>query len=178
MSFSKFLAVLVSGALFGFGLALSTMVQPEVVLSFLRFQDWGLMLVMGGAVLVTLIDHAARADARGVGGLGIDEVHDVGDDIASVGRGHVDRPVVGKGRRELADREPVHTTCQGAVTPVEGDARAPGVVQHRQHALARQARTSARRSGNSSVIDPAASSHTSLVAGPIIAASPAASPAS
>ena len=55
MSFSKFLAVLASGALFGFGLALSTMVQPEVVLSFLRFQDWGLMLVMGGAVLVTLL---------------------------------------------------------------------------------------------------------------------------
>lgn len=48
-------AVLVSGALFGFGLSLSTMVQPEVVLGFLRFQDWGLMLVMGGAVLVTLL---------------------------------------------------------------------------------------------------------------------------
>jgi hypothetical protein len=31
------------------------MVQPEVVLSFLRFQDWGLMLVMGGAVVVTLV---------------------------------------------------------------------------------------------------------------------------
>ena len=57
MSFSKFLAVLVSGALVGFGLALSTMVQPEVVLSFLRFQDWGLMLVMGGAVLVTLLTY-------------------------------------------------------------------------------------------------------------------------
>ena len=55
MSFSQFISVLVSGALFGFGLALSTMVQPEVVLSFLRFQDWGLMLVMGGAVLVTVL---------------------------------------------------------------------------------------------------------------------------
>lgn len=55
MSTGKFLAVLAAGALFGFGLALSTMVQPEVVLSFLRFQDFGLMLVMGGAVLVTLI---------------------------------------------------------------------------------------------------------------------------
>lgn len=49
------LAVLVSGALFGFGLAVSTMVSPEVVLSFLRFQDFGLMLVMGGAVVVTLL---------------------------------------------------------------------------------------------------------------------------
>ena len=55
MSFSKFLAVLASGAIFGFGLALSTMVQPEVVLGFLRMQDWGLMLVMGGAVMVTVL---------------------------------------------------------------------------------------------------------------------------
>jgi len=31
------------------------MVRPEVVLSFLRFQDFGLMLVMGGAVLVVLV---------------------------------------------------------------------------------------------------------------------------
>ena len=49
------LAALLAGGLFGFGLSLSTMVQPEVVLSFLRFEDWGLMLVMGGAVLVTLL---------------------------------------------------------------------------------------------------------------------------
>jgi uncharacterized membrane protein YedE/YeeE len=49
------LATLAAGALFGFGLSYSTMVQPEVVLSFLRFEDWGLMLVMGGAVLVTLL---------------------------------------------------------------------------------------------------------------------------
>lgn len=55
MSASKFLAVLVSGVLFGFGLALSTMVSPEVVLGFLRFRDFGLMLVMGGAVCVTVL---------------------------------------------------------------------------------------------------------------------------
>jgi len=42
-----------AGALFGFGLAFSTMIQPSVVLSFLRFQDMGLMLVLGGAVVVT-----------------------------------------------------------------------------------------------------------------------------
>lgn len=47
------LMVLASGALFGFGLALSTMIRPEVVLSFLRWQDFGLMLVLGGAVVVT-----------------------------------------------------------------------------------------------------------------------------
>lgn len=55
MTPAKLLAVLAAGALFGFGLALSTMIQPEVVLSFLRFQDFGLMLVMGGAVVVTLV---------------------------------------------------------------------------------------------------------------------------
>jgi uncharacterized membrane protein YedE/YeeE len=55
MSFPKFLAVVVSGILFGFGLAVSSMVSPEVVLSFLRFQDFGLMLVMGGAVCVTVL---------------------------------------------------------------------------------------------------------------------------
>ena len=47
--------VLAGGALFGFGLALSTMVRPEVVLSFLRFQDFGLVLVLGGAVMVTAL---------------------------------------------------------------------------------------------------------------------------
>jgi uncharacterized protein len=46
---------LLAGALFGFGLSLSTMVQPQVVLGFLRFQDMGLMLVMGGAVVVALL---------------------------------------------------------------------------------------------------------------------------
>ena len=55
MTPAQFLAVLLCGALFGFGLAWSTMIQPEVVLSFLRFQDWGLMLVMGGAMGVTLL---------------------------------------------------------------------------------------------------------------------------
>ena len=54
MTPAQFLAVLLCGALFGFGLAWSTMIQPEVVLSFLRFQDWGLMLVMGGAIALTL----------------------------------------------------------------------------------------------------------------------------
>jgi uncharacterized membrane protein YedE/YeeE len=47
--------VLLSGAVFGFGLALSTMVKPEVVLSFLMWRDMGLFLVLGGAVVVTFI---------------------------------------------------------------------------------------------------------------------------
>jgi uncharacterized membrane protein YedE/YeeE len=55
MSSARVLATLLAGALFGFGLSFSTMIRPEVVLSFLRFQDFGLMLVMGGAVLVVLL---------------------------------------------------------------------------------------------------------------------------
>lgn len=47
--------VVLSGALFGFGLALSTMIKPEVVLSFLRFSDFGLLVVMAGAVSVALL---------------------------------------------------------------------------------------------------------------------------
>lgn len=53
--FFKALATLAAGALFGFGLSLSTMIRPEVVLSFLRLQDFGLMLVMGGAVMVVML---------------------------------------------------------------------------------------------------------------------------
>ena len=48
-------AALFAGALFGFGLALSTMVQPGIVLGFLRFSDYGLMLVLGGAMGVTFL---------------------------------------------------------------------------------------------------------------------------
>ncbi len=55
MTGAKALVTLLAGALFGFGLSLATMVQPEVVIGFLRFQDWGLMLVMGGAAGVTML---------------------------------------------------------------------------------------------------------------------------
>ena len=55
LSLPSMLATLLAGALFGFGLSVATMIRPEVVLSFLRFQDFGLMLVMGGAVLVVLL---------------------------------------------------------------------------------------------------------------------------
>lgn len=47
--------ILASGALFGYGLALSTMVSSEVILSFLMWKDFGLLLVLGGAVVVTFI---------------------------------------------------------------------------------------------------------------------------
>jgi len=39
----RMLATLAAGALFGFGLSYATMIRPEVVLSFLRFEDFGLM---------------------------------------------------------------------------------------------------------------------------------------
>lgn len=57
MKKSAMLFVLVGGLLGGYGLSLSTMVRPEVVLSFLRFEDLGLLLVMGGAVFVVLLTY-------------------------------------------------------------------------------------------------------------------------
>ncbi|MWV40634.1 DUF6691 family protein [Natrialba sp. INN-245] len=45
--------VFVGGLIFGFGLGFSHMAQPEVVLSFLQFQDFGLLFVMFGAAVVT-----------------------------------------------------------------------------------------------------------------------------
>lgn len=51
---ARALGTLAAGALFGFGLSYATMIQPEVVLRFLRGQDYGLLLVMGGAVAMAL----------------------------------------------------------------------------------------------------------------------------
>ena len=47
-------ATLASGLLFGFGLAWSSMIRPESVLSFLTFSDLGLLLVLGSAVGINL----------------------------------------------------------------------------------------------------------------------------
>jgi len=48
-----FIPLLILGGLtFGFGLGLSRMARPEVVLSFLQLWDLGLLFVMGGAVAV------------------------------------------------------------------------------------------------------------------------------
>ncbi|MEY2631355.1 MAG: hypothetical protein RIR00_9 [Pseudomonadota bacterium] len=49
------LFTLLSGLLFGFGLAWATMIRPESVLNFLTFQDLGLLLVLGGAVGLNLL---------------------------------------------------------------------------------------------------------------------------
>jgi len=49
------LFVLTGGLMAGYGLSLSGMVRPEVVLSFLRFEDMGLLLVLGGAAGTALL---------------------------------------------------------------------------------------------------------------------------
>ena len=54
MSPSVLVATILAGVLCGFGLALSTMVRPEAVLAFLRLKDFGLLFVLGGALVVTL----------------------------------------------------------------------------------------------------------------------------
>lgn len=49
------LAILASGILFGLGLSVASMIQPEVILSFLRFEDFGLLLVLGAATGLTML---------------------------------------------------------------------------------------------------------------------------
>ncbi|NHN57599.1 MULTISPECIES: DUF6691 family protein [Halorussus] len=44
--------VVVGGLIFGFGLGLSHMARPEVVLDFLQFEDFGLLFVMGVGSIV------------------------------------------------------------------------------------------------------------------------------
>ncbi len=45
--------VLLGGMIFGAGLSISNMAEPEVVLDFLLFNDFGLLFVMFGAATVT-----------------------------------------------------------------------------------------------------------------------------
>ena len=49
------LTMYIGGCFFGLGLALSGATQPEIVLSFLNLDDLGLLLVIGVALLVTLL---------------------------------------------------------------------------------------------------------------------------
>ena len=48
-------SALLAGVLFGFGLALSTMVEPEAIVQFLLLRNMGLLLVLGGASATTLL---------------------------------------------------------------------------------------------------------------------------
>lgn len=49
------LTMYIGGSLFGFGLAYAGATQPEIVLSFLRLEDLGLLLVIGSALLISLV---------------------------------------------------------------------------------------------------------------------------
>lgn len=42
------------GVVFGLGLAIAGAIQPEIVLGFLRLEDFGLALVIGTALIITL----------------------------------------------------------------------------------------------------------------------------
>ena len=55
MTLASKIVILLCGGLFGFGLAWSGMIQPEVVLSFLTLEDMGLLLVLGSAVTTTFV---------------------------------------------------------------------------------------------------------------------------
>jgi hypothetical protein len=60
------LAIAGCGAMVGFGLALAAMIQPEIVLNFLRLNDFGPLLTLGSAALITLVTQrwAARRMPR------------------------------------------------------------------------------------------------------------------
>lgn len=47
--------MILGGIFFGYGLSYSGMISPELVIQFLNLKNFGLMLVMGGAVAVTFI---------------------------------------------------------------------------------------------------------------------------
>ena len=55
MKVLSYLSIFIGGLLFGIGLAMSNMTKPEVILSFLQLKDLGLLFVLGGAALVTMI---------------------------------------------------------------------------------------------------------------------------
>jgi uncharacterized membrane protein YedE/YeeE len=50
----QLVVLFIGGLLFGFGLAVSNMVEQEIVLGFVQLRDFGLALTMGGALLVTM----------------------------------------------------------------------------------------------------------------------------
>lgn len=51
----KHLVVFTGGLLFGFGLAIGGMSNPEIVLSFLQLRDYGLLLLLGSSACVTAV---------------------------------------------------------------------------------------------------------------------------
>ena len=55
MKIKEYIVILLGGTVFGFGLAYSGAAVPEVALSFLRLDDFGLLFVMGGGLFVTAL---------------------------------------------------------------------------------------------------------------------------
>ena len=84
------------GLAFGVGLAVSGMAQPEIVLSFLMLEDFGLLLTMGAALAISAPAYAiarrsrrkpAMGDAYESFPKGIQKNHWVGGAIFGVGWG-------------------------------------------------------------------------------------------
>lgn len=57
MNTSIYLSTILGGLFFGFGLAYSGAAVPEVILSFLRLEDLGLLFVMGGGLLLVSLTY-------------------------------------------------------------------------------------------------------------------------
>jgi uncharacterized membrane protein YedE/YeeE len=60
----RLVVLFIGGLLFGFGLALSNMVEQEIVLGFVQLRDFGLAVTMGGALLVTMPIYQLAARLR------------------------------------------------------------------------------------------------------------------
>jgi uncharacterized membrane protein YedE/YeeE len=60
----QLVVIFIGGLVFGFGLAVSNMVEQEVVLGFVQLRDFGLALTMGGAMLITLPIYQIAARLR------------------------------------------------------------------------------------------------------------------
>ena len=52
---SKNVVLFAGGLVFGFGLAYGGMSKPEIVLSFLQLRDYGLLLLLGAAMVTTFV---------------------------------------------------------------------------------------------------------------------------
>lgn len=89
------LTMYIGGVLFGFGLAVAGATQPEVVISFLRLDDLGLLLVIGTALLVSLI--VFQGVARGMKKPVFGEVFDGHDGFPITKRAVVGAVIFGLG---------------------------------------------------------------------------------
>ncbi|KEF41274.1 MAG: YeeE/YedE family protein [Cyanobium sp. CACIAM 14] len=73
----RLLSIALGGGLFGYGLAWSGMTRPEVVLSFLQLRNFGLLLVMAAALVVTALGFRLAPALRATTLLGLPFSHEV-----------------------------------------------------------------------------------------------------